>query len=650
LTTVTASLTGVSQPLANIYTVALATLLPFAGNDTIVGGTGNDTLLGGDGNDTITDQGGTSRDIKAGTGDDTVRLIGANLTGTVDGGAGNDQLDASGTMAGLTVTGFEILNTNASVLTGRATLFESFDTIRVSAANQTGTVSVILSATGAATVLNLTDELTTVAGHRGLHATGSTDGETITSGGANDRLFGGGGNDVLNAGAGDNWLLGGDGDDVLSTGDGNDILRGEAGNDTISAGGGNDIISDEGGSRSQVDAGAGNDGIRLEAPITTAVIDAGAGNDTILLLAATATADIDGGDGNDAITFGILDAASTVLGGAGDDTITAGGFSGQVDGGTGVDRFVGSADLTQTTLLGIEVLQGTFTLRAEQVPQFTNIIGGFVLAASGGPVVLDLTATSIASITGSSDNETLTIAGSVGPSGQLRAILYGNDGNDVLTTLGGFDGLYGGEGNDILNAGAGDDILRGGAGRDRLEGGDGNDQLFGEAGADTLNGGLGNDRIEERGGGATTLSGGDGVDDIVLFDGYFTGRIDGGAGADTLYLLYDDASSFDSDNITGLQIVSVESLYVQGFVTARVAQLEAFVKIIGIDSFVGSSDMVNIKLAASGRATEVDLLGALGSQAMRLYGSRDDETIFSTVKNDIIDGGGGRNTISYANL
>ncbi len=188
-----ATLSGLSLQLADIYAVSLATLLPLAGSDTIGGGFGSDTLLGGDGNDTITDSGGTSRVIRAGAGDDIVRLIGSNLSGTVDGGAGIDEVQVGGSLTGLTLTGFEILNTASSVLTGSAALFESFDTIRVGATSLTGTVSLILSASGAATVLNLTDELTTGAVQRALFITGSTDAETITSLGGNDRLFGGGG-------------------------------------------------------------------------------------------------------------------------------------------------------------------------------------------------------------------------------------------------------------------------------------------------------------------------------------------------------------------------------------------------------------------------------------------------------------------------
>ncbi len=142
---------------------------------------------------------------------------------------------------------------------------------------------------------------------------------------------------------------------------------------------------------------------------------------------------------------------------------------------------MGAADLTQATLTGFESLQGTFTLRANQVALFPEIVGSIVLAASGSPVVLDLSATTIAAVTGSSDRETLTLTGSVTSDG-LQATLSGEGGADVLTTLGGEDQLFGGDGNDTLNAGAGDDALDGGVGNDVLNGGDGNDVLAGGRG------------------------------------------------------------------------------------------------------------------------------------------------------------------------
>ena len=71
--------------------------------------------------------------------------------------------------------------------------------------------------------------------------------------------------------------------------------------------------------------------------------------------------------------------------------------------------------------------------------------------------------------------------------------VYGQDGNDRVTTGTGNDVLDGGNGNDTLNSGAGDDLLFGQDGNDRLIGGNGDDILNGGAGDDYLQGGAGAD-------------------------------------------------------------------------------------------------------------------------------------------------------------
>ncbi len=96
----------------------------------------------------------------------------------------------------------------------------------------------------------------------------------------------------------------------------------------------------------------------------------------------------------------------------------------------------------------------------------------------------------------------------------MQSFVHGEDGNDKLTTAGGFDELFGGPGNDTLNAGGGDDYLEGDDGNDTLIGGSGNDVLLGGTGNDSLNGGTGRD-IMIGGLGVDQLSGGAG-DDILI--------------------------------------------------------------------------------------------------------------------------------------
>jgi len=96
----------------------------------------------------------------------------------------------------------------------------------------------------------------------------------------------------------------------------------------------------------------------------------------------------------------------------------------------------------------------------------------------------------------------------------MQSFVHGEDGNDRLTTAGGFDELFGGAGNDTLNSGGGNDYLEGDDGNDALIAGAGNDLLLGGAGNDSMSGGAGRD-ILIGGLGADRLSG-DAGDDILI--------------------------------------------------------------------------------------------------------------------------------------
>lgn len=136
-------------------------------------------------------------------------------------------------------------------------------------------------------------------------------------------------------------------------------------------------------------------------------------------------------------------------------------------------------------------------------------------------------------------------------------ILYGAAGNDRMEGRGGrFDVLYGNKGDDSIDGQAGNDALAGGAGNDRLWGGDGDDRISGEAGADRAYGGTGRDELNLDADrfGADIGWGGDGDDIIYMWearaqafgqagDDRFNfnfgngGRVTGGEGADTFFLI-----------------------------------------------------------------------------------------------------------------
>ncbi|HKB05407.1 MAG TPA: right-handed parallel beta-helix repeat-containing protein, partial [Gemmataceae bacterium] len=153
-----------------------------------------------------------------------------------------------------------------------------------------------------------------------------------------------------------------------------------------------------------------------------------------------------------------------------------------------------------------------------------QVVGTFPLAAVTGRIVVHT----------NEGNDLVQIAAIV----PVDAEVHGEEGNDRL---------FGGRGNDLLDGGAGNDSAVGGAGNDTVAGGGGRDTLIGSAGTDTA---VGPDaaalwRITGAGFGTVNttspfrsveaLTGGTG-DDTFRFGvrGSVAGRVDGGAGVDTL--------------------------------------------------------------------------------------------------------------------
>ncbi len=112
--------------------------------------------------------------------------------------------------------------------------------------------------------------------------------------------------------------------------------------------------------------------------------------------------------------------------------------------------------------------------------------------------------------TGTDFSDDLSSIGSAGVD-----IVFGGDGDDLMTRFGsGNDSLFGQGGNDTIVGGGDDDILDGGAGDDSLRGSGDNDTLIGGIGDDTLNGAPGSgDGID-----TFVFNSGDGSDVIENFD------------------------------------------------------------------------------------------------------------------------------------
>jgi VCBS repeat-containing protein len=179
---------------------------------------------------------------------------------------------------------------------------------------------------------------------------------------------------------------------------------------------------------------------------------------------------------------------------------------------------------------------------------------------------------------------------------------------------------------------AGDDKLTGAAGHDRLVGGAGNDQLFGGLGNDLLWGGAGND----------VLNGGDGNDTATYADATATVKVDltltgaqttGGGGSDTLTGIENVIGSAFNDTIGGNAGDNV------------------------LDGGAGIDTVTYVK-AASGVSVSLGLAsaqntGGAGTDTLRnfenLTGSAFADTLSGDAGNNILDGGLGIDTLSYAN-
>jgi Ca2+-binding RTX toxin-like protein len=159
-----------------------------------------------------------------------------------------------------------------------------------------------------------------------------------------DIAFGGSGNDTIHGpqrgvDGTRTFIDGGDGDDVIyaSTSGGVHVVKGGAGNDsiytgqpgsvasfTVAGGAGNDRIFVDGGSQS-VNAGGGDDVVRVNEYTLSATVNGGGGNDRLVVVeddslpspAVQNGYTLNGGDGNDSIRGGRGN--DTITGGAGED-------------------------------------------------------------------------------------------------------------------------------------------------------------------------------------------------------------------------------------------------------------------------------------------------------------------------------------------
>ena len=396
-----------------------------SGDDTLSGGPGNDTFFGGAGDDLIliTDTGDVV--VDAGSGRDTVavdttsglRVLAAGWRGVeqIDGGAGQDTIDATGLPYGILILG------------------------------QGGSDILI----------------------------GGTGNDWILGGDGNDRLVGGVGNDRLLGGQGSDTLIGWTGADVLDGGDGSDLYMvdaldriddtGSFGFDRAQVFETTGVALDLSGWRGveRVNGFSGDDTLDASGASTALsllgengddLLRGGTGNDT--LIGGQGDDRLEGGAGNDWLSG--VDGDDTLLGGEGNDTLIGWFGADVMDGGNGSDLYmVDASDLLQDS--------GSSGYDRAQIYQTTDVVMN--LSAWRG----------VERINGFTGNDTLDASGLTeaiflfGERG--NDLLQGGVGNDSLIGGTGNDTLVGGGGNDYMVGDAGADhfVFRTGFGRDVIQ-------------------------------------------------------------------------------------------------------------------------------------------------------------------------------------
>lgn len=617
----------------------------------------------------------------------------ANLIAiSVDGGAGDDNIDGS--------TG----NDSLSGGLGNDTLRGNLGNDTISGGEEVNDQDVLREVGNANFTLNQTQLIgtggfgtDTVAGMERWHLTGGASANVLNAQNAfgQGTLVGLGGDDTLTGGAFQDFLEGGTGNDTLNGGPGGFP-------DTVVA------TSSSTGTFTLTDSSLSAPGLGTDSltNIGKAVLTGAGGADTFNILNWTGDGEIFGGAGNDRVVFGVIGASNpasasigsntlgssslgvvfhdsiefatltgnslgnnlsaagfdglgvtiigndgndvitgsggndTLQGNDGDDTITGGAGSDSIDGGTGIGG--GTDTLVETNLAGTVVLGDENMQHAG----FTDTLVGIDRAV----------------LTGTSGNNTMNAGGFSKP-----VTLNGLDGDDLL---------LGGDGDDVLNGGNDDDELDGNGGNDTLNGGSGTDTVDEEGDTNfvvtnglldsSLASGLGNDsmssievvnltggnggntfdasaftvgRVELFGGGGNdtlrggsqgdTLNGGTGDDDLFgnggddrLTGSFGADSINGGTGTNTL------AEGFSSTTDKTFSMSNTATVFTDNGSAAV------------IDSLTGIQRAEIVMLAGDNDI----FLGNFTGLATITGGSGDDR-IAGSNGNDVLDGGGGVNTL-----
>lgn len=191
-----------------------------------------------DGADVLTNSGHITGDVSLGVGDDRFYGGGGSVLGYLDMSSGNDIIDLRGAQIDGTVYG----GAGNDTFIVDATSFDLVEAVSAGTDMVKSTVSFELGANF---------ENLQLLGADAINGTGNSLANSLTGNAGDNRLHGYAGGDKLYGGAGDDWLfgdtgndslLGGIGNDGLNGGAGNDVLTGETGEDRLIGGAGRDVM------------------------------------------------------------------------------------------------------------------------------------------------------------------------------------------------------------------------------------------------------------------------------------------------------------------------------------------------------------------------------------------------------------------------
>jgi len=381
-----------------------------------------------------------------------------------------------------------------------------------------------------------------------------------------------------------NYMIGASGSDTLNGGGGSDTLDGGAGADVMAGGSGNDFYHvDNAGDQVIEAAGGGSDNVYAHVDFTL-----GAGQEIEFLRVY--------GPAGRTLTGNEL--ANYLLGGGAGDALNGGGGDDRLDGGLGGDTMAGGSgnDVYYVDNAGDQVVEAAgggsdnvyssvgYTLAAGQEVEFLRVYGAAALTLTGN---------------------------------ELANYLIGNAGGDTLAGGGGNDTLDGRAGADAMAGGAGNDFYYVDNTGDRVieAAGGGSDNVYASVGY-TLAAGQEVEFLRVNGSSGLALTGNEFAN--ALFGAAGDDTLDGGLGADTMTGGGGD-DAYHVDN-AGDRVIEAAG---------------------GGDSDILYAS-VDYTLAAG---QEVEFLYSHGS-GIALTGNELVNHLNGQIGNDILDGGGGADTMA----